>query len=73
MLTVSADAHPFYSRFHKPGDEMRMPIILDESNTTTGSPATLRSRPDISGSMRARSMVRQRRCHRARRERQGHD
>lgn len=29
MLTVNADDHPFYKRFHKPGDEKRMPIILD--------------------------------------------
>jgi len=29
MLTVNADAHPFYSRFHKPGEEKRMPIFLD--------------------------------------------
>ena len=29
MLTVNADQHPFYSRFHKPGDEKRMPVILD--------------------------------------------
>ncbi|HSV81834.1 MAG TPA: SOS response-associated peptidase family protein [Ramlibacter sp.] len=28
MLTVNADQHPFYSRFHRPGDEKRMPIIL---------------------------------------------
>ncbi|MDB5860845.1 MAG: hypothetical protein JWQ76_4534 [Ramlibacter sp.] len=31
MLTVNADSHPFYSRFHKPGEEKRMPVILDES------------------------------------------
>jgi putative SOS response-associated peptidase YedK len=28
MLTVNADGHPFYRRFHRPGDEKRMPIIL---------------------------------------------
>jgi putative SOS response-associated peptidase YedK len=28
MLTVNADGHPFYSRFHRPGDEKRMPILL---------------------------------------------
>jgi putative SOS response-associated peptidase YedK len=28
MLTVNADEHPFYKRFHRPGDEKRMPIIL---------------------------------------------
>ena len=29
MLTVNADTHPFYKRFHKPGEEKRMPIFLD--------------------------------------------
>ena len=29
MLTVNCDTHPFYKRFHKPGDEKRMPIFLD--------------------------------------------
>jgi putative SOS response-associated peptidase YedK len=29
MLTINADTHPFYKRFHKPGDEKRMPIFLD--------------------------------------------
>lgn len=28
MLTVNADDHPFYRRFHRPGEEKRMPIIL---------------------------------------------
>lgn len=28
MLTVNADDHPFYSRFHKPGEEKRMVVIL---------------------------------------------
>lgn len=31
MLTVNADEHPFYKRFHKPGEEKRMPIILDRA------------------------------------------
>lgn len=31
MLTVNADAHPFYRRFHKPGEEKRMPIVLAPS------------------------------------------
>jgi hypothetical protein len=30
MLTVNADTHPFYKRFHKPGEEKRMPIFLDK-------------------------------------------
>lgn len=29
MLTVNADAHPVWSRLQRPGDENRMPIILD--------------------------------------------
>jgi putative SOS response-associated peptidase YedK len=28
MLTVNADAHPLMSRFHKPGEEKRMLVIL---------------------------------------------
>ena len=28
MLTMNCDAHPFYKRFHKPGDEKRIPIFL---------------------------------------------
>lgn len=28
MLTVNADGHVFYRRFHRPGEEKRMPIIL---------------------------------------------
>lgn len=31
MLTVNADTHPFYKRFHKPGEEKRMPIFLDRA------------------------------------------
>lgn len=28
MLTVNADDHPLYRRFHRPGEEKRMPVIL---------------------------------------------
>ncbi|RYH69255.1 MAG: SOS response-associated peptidase [Alcaligenaceae bacterium] len=28
MLTVNCDRHPFYSQFHEPGKEKRMPIFL---------------------------------------------
>jgi len=28
MLTVNADDHPLYKRFHRPGEEKRMPVIL---------------------------------------------
>jgi putative SOS response-associated peptidase YedK len=29
MLTCNCDDHPFYSQFHAPGEEKRMPVILD--------------------------------------------
>jgi putative SOS response-associated peptidase YedK len=29
MITVNADDHPFMKRFHKPGEEKRMVVILD--------------------------------------------
>jgi len=32
MLTVNADGHPVMSRFHKPGDEKRMVVILDRAD-----------------------------------------
>ncbi len=31
MLTINADAHPLMKRFHRPEDEKRMVVILDES------------------------------------------
>ena len=31
MLTVNADDHPLMNRFHAPGDEKRMVVILDPS------------------------------------------
>lgn len=32
MLTVNADGHPVMQRFHKPGDEKRMVVILDPAD-----------------------------------------
>ena len=32
MLTINADAHPVINHFHKPGDEKRMPIIIEPEN-----------------------------------------
>jgi len=29
MLTINADAHPLMHRFHKPGDEKRMLVLLE--------------------------------------------
>lgn len=31
MLTINADGHPLMQRFHKPGDEKRMLVMLDEA------------------------------------------
>lgn len=30
MLTINADSHPLMRQFHKPDDEKRMVVILDE-------------------------------------------
>jgi putative SOS response-associated peptidase YedK len=32
MLTINADDHPFMRQFHKPDDEKRMVVILDEAD-----------------------------------------
>ena len=32
MLTINADAHPIFQRLHRPGDEKRMVVILDEAD-----------------------------------------
>ena len=32
MLTVNADAHPVFNRLHRPGEEKRMVVILDEAD-----------------------------------------
>lgn len=32
MLTINADGHPFMCQFHKPEDEKRMVVILDQGN-----------------------------------------
>jgi len=32
MLTVNADGHPIFQRMHRPGDEKRMVVILDEAD-----------------------------------------
>ena len=32
MITVNADDHPVMSRFHAPGDEKRMVVILDPAD-----------------------------------------
>lgn len=30
MLTINADDHPFMRQFHKPDDEKRMVVVLNE-------------------------------------------
>lgn len=30
MLTINADEHPLMHRFHKPGDEKRSVVVLDD-------------------------------------------
>jgi putative SOS response-associated peptidase YedK len=32
MLTINADDHPFMRQYHKPEDEKRMVVILDETD-----------------------------------------
>jgi putative SOS response-associated peptidase YedK len=32
MLTINADAHPLMNHFHRPGDEKRMPVIIETSH-----------------------------------------
>ena len=32
MLTINADSHSLMNRFHRPGDEKRMPVIIDASD-----------------------------------------
>lgn len=39
MLTVNADDHPFMSRFHAPGHEKRMVVILSQQTSAIGSAA----------------------------------
>lgn len=31
MLTINADEHPLMSRFHKPGDDKRSVVVLDDN------------------------------------------
>lgn len=45
MLTVNADDHPVMKRFHKPGDEKRMVVILDPSEYMTWLTCTVDEAP----------------------------
>jgi len=45
MLTVNADTHPFYKRFHKPDDEKRMPSFLNRDEYLPWLTAPLANAP----------------------------
>lgn len=45
MLTINADAHPVMNHFHRPGDEKRMPVIIDASDYRAWIDATPESAP----------------------------
>lgn len=61
MLTVNADTHPFYKRFHKPGEEKRMPIFLDKDHTGRGCNAASSTHRCSSSTIPGRSLRRPRR------------
>ena len=42
LLTVNADHHPVGSRMHRPGDEKRMPLIVDSERVAAWLGATLK-------------------------------
>lgn len=45
MLTVNADDHAFYRQFHRPGDEKRMPVILDPNDYDAWLACSVREAP----------------------------
>lgn len=47
MLTVNADGHPVMQRFHKPGDEKRMVVILDPKDYMTWLTCPLEEAPSF--------------------------
>ena len=47
MLTINADDHPLMKRFHKPGEEKRMVVILDEAEYSAWLDAPLERMPDF--------------------------
>jgi putative SOS response-associated peptidase YedK len=47
MLTINADAHPLMNHFHRPGDEKRMPVIIEASNYRDWLNATAESAPQF--------------------------
>lgn len=47
MLTINADQHPLMNRFHKPGEEKRMPMILDPLHYAGWLDGTLAGQPAV--------------------------
>lgn len=47
MLTINADDHPVMNRFHRPGDEKRMPVIIDSSDYRAWVDATTETAPQL--------------------------
>lgn len=47
MLTVNADGHPIMKRFHKPGDEKRMVVILDPKDYMTWLTCAIEEAPSF--------------------------
>ncbi len=47
MLTINADQHPLMQRFHKPGDEKRMVMILDPLQYDGWLEGTLAAEPEV--------------------------
>jgi len=45
MITINADSHPFYKRFHKPGEEKRMVVILEPRDYLPWLTCTLQDAP----------------------------
>lgn len=47
MLTINADQHPLMNRFHKPGEEKRMVMILDPLQYDGWLEGTLAAEPEV--------------------------
>ena len=47
MLTINADEHAVFKRLHRPGEEKRMVVILDEADYDAWLEAPLARMPDF--------------------------
>lgn len=59
MLTINADAHPFMSRFHRPGEEKRMVVVLSETDYAAWLQASAASSRDFLMACDAQSLTAQ--------------